>query len=221
MLEFVLFMVFSVLETYAMFYLAFKVFKIDFYHKEMIFAGCIMGFFSYVIRVEYHLVEIDIIVQYLLIFCFFWMLFRIHFFYAAILTGMTYQAYTFIQLMYIVILDKAGLFSAQAFYGIDIDTNLLQILSSTTALGIGYYSGRRRKGFDFIPDKPNGLIKTTKREKFLFVLNLPTAGLIIFIMHLFNSNYFLAAPLIYAFLLFCYIYLAYSKDRSGHEYIKL
>lgn len=220
MLEFVLFMVFSVLETYAMFYLAFKVFKIDFYHKEMIFAGCIMGFFSYVIRVEYHLVDIDIIVQYLLIFCFFWMLFRIHFFYAAILTGMTYQAYTFIQLMYVVILHRTGLFSTYSPYGIDIDAKLLQILSFVSAMGIGYYSGHKRKGFDFVPDKPSGFIKTTKREKILFILNLPTAGIVISIMHFFNSKYYFALPLIYALLLLFYIYLAYTKDRSGHEYIK-
>ncbi|QQZ60832.1 hypothetical protein JI735_31030 [Paenibacillus sonchi] len=53
MLEFVLFMVFSVLETYAMFYLAFKVFKIDIYFKEILFASLLMGFISYVLRYDY------------------------------------------------------------------------------------------------------------------------------------------------------------------------
>lgn len=45
MLDFILFMIFSILETYAMFFLAFKIFKIDLYHKEMVFASFIMGFF--------------------------------------------------------------------------------------------------------------------------------------------------------------------------------
>ncbi|WP_019909698.1 hypothetical protein [Paenibacillus sp. HW567] len=221
MLEFVLYMVFSVLETYAMFYLAFKIFKIDFYFKEMIFAGSIMAFFSYVIRVDYHRVEADIIIQYLLIFFFFWMLFRIHWFYAAILTGMTYQAYICVQLVYILLFDQIGFFSAHAFYGIDISTHLLQISSSVTAIGIGYYIGHKRKGFDFIPDKPNGLIKITIREKILFILNLPTAAIVISIINLFNTKYFLVVILVYIMLLFGYIYLAYRKDRSENEYIQL
>lgn len=221
MLEFLLYMVFSVLETYAMIYLAFKVFKIDFYFKETIFAASIMGFFSYVIRVDYKWVEMDIIIQYLLIFFFFWMLFRIHWFYAAILTGMAYQAYICIQLAYILLLDQIGFFSAHAFYGVDISTYLLQISSSVTATAIGCYIGYKRKGFDFIPDKPNGLIKTTTREKILFILNLPTAAIVISIMHLLNTKYFLVVLLVYIMLLFGYIYLAYTKDRREHEYTQL
>lgn len=220
MLDFVLFMVFSILETYAMFYLAFKVFKIDVFHIEMIFASFIMAFLSFVIRVNYSWVELDIIVQYLLIFCFLWLLFRIHIFYSAILTGMTYQAYTFIQLIYALIFNKFGLLSSQTFYGLDITTYFLQFFTAVTAIITGYYVGYKRKGFDYVPDKPNGTVIISKREKILFILNLPTVAVVISIMHLFDSGYFLALPVIYFTLMFCYIYLSYTKDRSGHEYIK-
>ncbi|MNC29136.1 hypothetical protein D3C75_773740 [compost metagenome] len=98
---------------------------------------------------------------------------------------------------------------------------MMQVLSAASAILIGCYIGRRRKGFDFIPDKPNGLIKVTKREILLFILNLPTVAILISIMHLFSSKYFLTVPLIYGFLLFCYIYLSYTKDRNGYEYTKL
>lgn len=218
MLDFVLYMVFSVMESYAMFLLAFKIFKIDIYPKEMLFAGFLLGCFSYVIRVDYQMVEIDIIVQYLLMFCFFWLLFRVHFFYAAILTGMTYQAYTFIQTFYIFTLNKIGLFSSIAFYGKIIDSYVLQILSAWTAILISIYIGKKRKGFDFIPDKPNGKVKTSTREKLLFILNLPTVAIVISIMYLFNTKFFFLIPLIYGLLLFCYIYLSYTKDRGGNEY---
>ncbi len=221
MLDFVLYMFFSGLETFAMFFLAFSLFKIDIYLKEMIFAGIIMAFFSYVIRVNYKWVELDIIIQYALMFCFFWLLFRIHLFYSAILTGMTYQAYTFIQIVYISLFKNIGTFSTHDFYGVDLNAYIMQVLSAASAILIGCYIVRRRKGFDFIPDKPNGLIKVTKREILLFILNLPTAAVLISIMHLFNSTYFLTVPLIYGFLLFCYIYLSYTKDRSGNEYTKL
>lgn len=221
MLDFVLYMVFSMMETYAMFFLAFNLFKIDIYPKEMVFAGFIMGFFSYVVRVNYQWVEPDIIIQYILIFCFFWLLFRIHLFYAAILTGMTYQAYTFIQIVYLMLFDKIGIISVHTFYGININAYLLQILSAASAVLIGYYIGHRRKGFDFIPDKPNGLIKVSNREKLLFILNLPTAIIVITILHVFNTRYFLAVPLLYGCLLYCYFYLSYAKDRSGNEYTEL
>ncbi|WP_195724303.1 hypothetical protein [Paenibacillus monticola] len=218
MSDFVIYMVFSVMESYTMFLLAFKIFKIDVYPKEMLFAGFLLGCFSYVIRVDYQMVEIDIIVQYLLMFCFFWLLFRVHFFYAAILTGMTYQAYTFIQTFYIFILNKIGLFSSIAFYGRIIDSYVLQILSALTTILISIYIGKKRKGFDFIPDKPNGKINTSTREKLLFILNLPTVAIVISIMYLFNSKFFYLIPLIYGVLLFCYIYLSYTKDRGGNEY---
>lgn len=220
MLDFVLYLTFSVLETCAMFFLTFKMFKLDVYPKEMLFSGLIMAFFSYVIRVDYQWIELDIIIQYLLLFCFLWLLFRIHLFYAAILTGITYQAYTSIQLVFVLVLNRSGVFSTHTFYGIDIYAFLIQILSALTAILLGLYIGFKRKGFDFIPDKPNGLIKISNREKLLFILNLPTVAIVISIMHLFSSNFFYAVPLIYAFLLFCYMYLSYKKDRSGHEYIK-
>lgn len=80
MLDFVLYMVFSILETTAMFYLAFKVFKIDVYPKEILFAGALMAFVSYVLRNDYGLILTDVAIQYLLTFCFLWLLFRIHIF---------------------------------------------------------------------------------------------------------------------------------------------
>lgn len=220
MLDFVLYMVFSILEAYAMFYLAFKVFKIDIYSKEMLFAGFILAFFSYVVRINYSRVEVDIIMQYCLFLCFFWLLFRIHIFYSAILTGMTYQAYTFIQLVYALFFNKVGVLSERTFLGLDLTTYFLQLLTASTAIFIGYYVGYKRKGFDYVPDKPNGSITISKREKLLFILNLPTVAVVISIVHFFNSGYFLTLPLLYFAIMFCYIYLSYKKDRSGHEYTK-
>lgn len=80
MLDFVLYMVFSVLESSALFYLAFKIFKLDIYPKEIVFAGLIMAFISYTLRNNYGLSKIDVFLQYTLTFLFIWLLFRIHIF---------------------------------------------------------------------------------------------------------------------------------------------
>ena len=221
MVEFVLFMIFGVIETLSIFFLAFKVFKIDIYLKEMIFAGIVMNFFSYVIRVDYSWIEMDIVVQYLLLFCFFWLLFKIHPFFSAILTGMIYQGYTFIQFIYMLIMNYYGLFSSTTPYGKNIDSYVLQLLSAMTTIIIGMYIGRKRKGFDFVPDKPNGKIKISKKEKFLFILNLPTVVVALSILHFFNTKFMFLIPLTYSVILFCYVYLSYKKDRTQHEHIKL
>lgn len=79
-MDFVLFLAFSILETCSMFYMLFRIFKIDLYPKEFIFVGFILGFFSYVLRHDYNLVLVDIAFQYILTFCFYGCYFEYIFF---------------------------------------------------------------------------------------------------------------------------------------------
>ncbi len=213
MVDFVLYMAFSVLETYALFFLAFKAFKIDLYSIEMVFASLIMGFISYVLRIDYGLIEMDVCLQFILIFCFMWLLFRIHYFYAAIMTGMTYQAYSLIQTLYYFLLNQSTLFSVY----------LLQILTATTAILIGMYISKRRQGFDFVPDKPAGKINISTRDQILFALNLPSFIIVLSTMYFSNHlmQFYFIIPLAYALVLYGYLYLSYKKDRSDHGNIGL
>lgn len=115
MLDFSIYMLFSVLETFAMFLLAFRVFKIDLYITEMIFASLIMAFVSFVLRHDYGMVLTDIVIQYLLTFCFLWLLFRLHIFYAAIMTGLTYLSYMLLQSTCYLIMNITGFYSLTFF----------------------------------------------------------------------------------------------------------
>ncbi|CAH1055073.1 hypothetical protein [Paenibacillus pseudetheri] len=217
MIDFILFIIFSGLETYAIFFLAFKIFKIDLYHKEMVFASFIMGFFSYSLRTNYDLFQLDIFSQYALMFCFMWLLFRIHPFYASILTGMAYQSYSVIQtsLYYLLKfiaklpLTLMNYFSAKVF--------VLQLLSALTVICIGLYVGHKRIGFDFVPDKPDVKIKTTTNEKILFILNLPALIVITFLSYFVESFFFFLIPIFYGIILWGYLYLSYKKDRNNYE----
>ncbi|MFC3745743.1 hypothetical protein [Paenibacillus sp. GCM10012306] len=213
MLDFVLFMIFSVVESSTLFYFAFKVFKIDLYVKEIIFAGIIMAFFSYTIRIVYGLAEIDILVQYILVFCFLWQLFRIHIFYAAIMTGLAYQSYMFIQSLIFLILNRT-LVTTIHIPTNSIRTYSLQCLSALVVFSIAFYVGKKRKGFDFIPDKPDGKINTNRSEKILFVLSFPSITVVVLMLYLFNnlSPYFNLMPLFYAIILYGYLYLSRKKN---------
>ncbi|MEK4261562.1 MULTISPECIES: hypothetical protein [Paenibacillus] len=217
MLDFILFMIFSILETYAMFFLAFKIFKIDLYHKEMVFASFIMGFFSYTLRINYGIASLDTFSQYALMFCFMWMLFRIHPFYASILTGMAYQSYSVIQttLFYLLkFIFKLPLTLLDYFSG---NVFVLQFLTALTVICIGMYVGHKRLGFDFVPDKPDVKIKTTPSEKILFTLNLPALFIITSFSYFIKSFYFFLIPIFYGVILWGYLYLSYKKDRNNYE----
>ncbi|QSF43600.1 hypothetical protein [Paenibacillus tianjinensis] len=215
MLDFVLFILFSVLESTALFYLAFKIFKIDLYPKEIVFAGLIMAFFSYEVRIESGMAEIDVFTQYLLVFCFIWMLFRIHVFYAAIMTGMVYQFYMLIQSLLYLLMKPIGVIGLE-FHSVTIGVYLMQTLSALTAFSIGRFIGKRRKGFDFIPDKPEVKLAINCHKKILFALSLPSI-LIIFLMIYLSENFsqfFIIIPICYAVLLFGYLNFSFKTNRG-------
>ncbi|WP_342436332.1 hypothetical protein NSS79_23320 [Paenibacillus sp. FSL L8-0436] len=218
MLDSVLFIVFSVLESTSLFYLAFKIFKIDLYPKEIVFAGLIMAFFSYCLRFNYSMSKTDVFLQYTLAFLFIWLLFRIHIFYAVIMTGMTYQAYMLIQSLLYLFMNLTGLVKMN-FPSLSTGSYLLQLLTVTASLIIAYYIGKKRKGFDFVPDKPEGRIDIGKRDKILFALSIPSVLLVILMLYLveYLPNLFFLIPLLYGMLLFGYLYYSSQKNR-GDEF---
>lgn len=211
------------LENYAMFYLIFKLFKIDLFPKEMIFASLVMSFISYVLRTVYELPQVDVVVQVLLMFSFIWLLFKIHVFYTAILTGMAYQAYMLIQTLYYFIMDNAGLFDGDLPYILSISTFVLQALSAATAIGTGYFLSAKRKGFDFVPDKPNGKIAVKTWEKVLLILNIPSVLIVLLTMYFANylSGLFFLVPTANAVILYGYLYVSYKKDRGEDEHFSI
>lgn len=217
------YLILSVFETSAMFFLSFKIFKIDLFLKEIVFTSIIMGFISYMLRNNYHLDQVDIVVQYVLMFCFLWLLFRIHVFYAAIMTGMGYQGYLLIQTFFYAIMDRMDFISYNNQLELNMGTLILQALSASTAILIGIYIGKKRKGFDFIPDKPNGKINVSSRDKILFALSIPSVLIVISTMYFANylSQWFFIEPFAYALVLYGYLYLSYKKDRSNNEHFGL
>lgn len=149
--------------------------------------------------------------------CFMWLLFRIHPFYASILTGMVYQTYFVIQPSLMYLLDSVINMSLNTSNPITINMITMQILSALTAILIGMYVGHKRIGFDFVPDKPDVKIKPTTSEKILFALNLPTLIVITSISYFLESFFFFLIPIFYGIILWGYLYFSYKKDRNNYE----
>ncbi|WP_189024712.1 hypothetical protein [Paenibacillus albidus] len=219
MVDFMLYMGLSILETTAMLFLTFKIFKIDIYMKEILFAGIIMAFISYVLRHDYGLAQVDILTQYILAFCFIWLLFRTHIFYAAIMNGLSYLCYTLIQSTYLLTMNLTGFFHLK-FPSVTGSTYLLQILPAVTTIIIGLYIGKKRKGFDFVPDKPYGRIIINKRDIILFAVSVPSVILVLAMIYLAEhySQFFFLIPLMYGIILNVYLRISYKKDRGDYEF---
>ncbi|MDF9840458.1 hypothetical protein M2105_001457 [Paenibacillus sp. PastF-1] len=214
MLDFSIYMFFSVLETFAMFLLAFRVFKIDLYIIEIIFASLIMAFVSFVLRHDYSMALTDVVIQYLLTFCFLWLLFRIHAFYATIMTGLMYLSYMLLQSVCYLIMNFTGFYSLPFPYT-TMGVNILQCISASLTIFISFYINKHRKGFDFVPDKRSVRVQINSKEFILFALTLPSLLIIIFIFQISRqySSFYFFLPLAYGALLCAYLYLSYKKDR--------
>lgn len=206
--EFLLFMLFSVFECYSMYFLMFKVFKIDIFHKEIIFSSILMSGISYFVRIDYSFASLDLFLQITLMFLLVWMLFRIHFFYAIVMTITTYQAYATIQigLYYILSIKK---YSHSSVY-------LLQVISAATIFLIGWVVAQKRLGFDFIPDTPNYRLVLKTKDKILFALTIPALFFLtttIYVTKKFQE-WLILLPVVHGFILIGYLFISYRKDRS-------
>ena len=207
MKEFFLFMLFSVLECYSMYFLMFNVFKIDIFHKEIIFSSILMSGISFFVRVDYSFASLDVFLQITLMFLLVWMLFRIHIFYAIVMTITTYQAYMTIQ---------TGFYYILGFNRPDhLSIYMLQIISAATACSIGWYVAKKRLGFDFIPDTPNYRLTLKTKDKILFLLTIPALFILTATIYITQNfqEWLILLPIVHGFILIGYLFISYRKDR--------
>lgn len=208
-MDFFLFMLFSIIECYSMYFLMFKVFKIDIFHKEILFSSVLMSGISYFVREDYGFASLDVILQITLMFLLVWMLFRIHIFYAIVMTITTYLAYMTIQ---------TAIFYIFGFYRPEnqISIFVLQLLTAAAACLIGFIVAKKRLGFDFIPDTPNLRFVMKTKDKVLFALAIP--GLILITVTIYvTQNYqqwLILLPILHGFILIGFLFISYRKDRS-------
>lgn len=136
------------------------------------------------------------------------------------MTGLTYLAYMFIQSSCYFIMKIIGLYIPSIPYA-TIGIYIIQFISALSAIFIGVYIGKKKKGFDFVPDKQNIKVKIETREIKIFILSAPSLIFVVLMVDLAQKywQYFFLMPMIYAVLLYAYLYLAYKKDRMHNEFI--
>ncbi|PUA39516.1 hypothetical protein C8Z91_08805 [Paenibacillus elgii] len=216
MVDFILFMVFSIMETMAMYYLMFRLFKFDMYPISIVFASAVASFISYTNRNVYEIQSIDVLVQIFLMFMFVWLLFRVHPFYAGIMTCSTYLGYVIIQATCYFILEVIGIFEIKALTNNIVGTNLLQTLTAFSAWLLGWWIKKGRKGFDFVPHSQFVMVKMSKINIMFIGMNALSVFVLSFVYNLFAHD---NMKLVYIFfvlilIMYCILYFSYKKDRS-------
>ncbi len=206
--EFLMNVLFSSLECYAMYFLMFKLFKIDIYDKEMIFSSILMSVLSFFIREQYQTPNWDVFFQIVLMFLLVWMLFRIHFFYSIIMTVITFQAYMALQ---------TGFYFILGFHkGSPISIYGLQLVTALVTIGLGWLVKKKRLGFDFIPDSPNYKISLKTKDIILFILTIPAIFFLTSTIYITQNfeDVLILLPVCHGIILISYLFISYRKDRS-------
>ncbi len=213
--DFILFMVFSIMETMAMYYLMFRLFKFDMSPVSIVFASAVASFISYTNRNVYEIQSLDVLVQIFLMFMFVWLLFKTHIFYAAIMTCTVYVGYVILQITYYFLLNGVGLFDSRLPISSAVGTYLLQIITACTTFLLGLWVKRNRKGFDFVPHSPYEVVKMNKINIVFLGLNLLSVSTLslLYLTNQIIQLFYL--PFALVLIMYFILYFAYKKDRTN------
>lgn len=151
-MEVMRFLLFSSLEWLALFILTFAMFKFPYrgFWGQLILCSFLLSLLSYVLFDVLNMRPIAPAFQLPLVILCTWQIFRVHLFYAAIVTTYGYVAYSFLQSLYILVWKISG-FTFEETLALP-NGYYLQYLTILSALIIGWVIYKRRLGFTFVPD---------------------------------------------------------------------
>lgn len=217
-MDFVLFMLVSVIESSAVYYLMFRLFKFDIHISSIIFAGLVLAYISYTLRTQFNLPELDIVLQLALGVCFVWLLFKVHPFYSIVMTASAWIGYVVIQAFYHFVMNIVGWLPENPS-PTDFSTYALQLFSAATAVLIGYWLHRTNRGFEFVPHSPYESVSLHGRNLLLVGLYFLTVILLTLLHYLLRTQVH-RVLIIFSFLLggvmlvSVFLYWSYKRDRS-------
>ncbi len=213
-MEFTLFMIFSFLETAALYYFMFRLFKLDLHLPSISFAALIGSYTSYTLRITFELTYVDIAVQILLVIGFLWLLFQIPFYFSILVACTSYIAFVFIQIP-IYYLVTTAIVSPADVEPSEFSLFAIQVLSAAVVMLTGWLLHRRRIGFSFIPHSSFVPVRLRSYQIALLILYFITFCSVPAAYFLLQYNpIFSITPLVTGLLLLFCLYAAYRSDRN-------
>ncbi|RKN74120.1 hypothetical protein [Paenibacillus ginsengarvi] len=208
----VAFLVFSASEWVALIGLMFAMFHFPLsgYRGQILLCSFLLSLLSYLLFDVWELMMLAPMVQLPIVILCVWQIFRVHVFYASVMTTFGYMGYGFVQSLYMLVFHFIG------FSFVEMQTTyaayVIQLLSIVSSLLIAYLIYKKRLGFSFIPDSVK--VKVRMKGENLWLLFLCVLGHINVAM--FN---YLASKGIYSFLIISVIlsallYSAWKREES-------
>jgi len=211
-----LFLLFSTIEFGSAIALTFSIFLFPIRSNlsRIAFSSLFLAQTSYLIRVELDAETYAPIILVAIMFLFIWMILRVQFFYAAIMTVIGYIATAVVQFSLFLIYSKIfNLFTLELSISNHLFSYFMQASSSSLSLLICYYFVKKRIGFTFVPDD----MKTIqfRRENFPFVFIIFIALIILSTFYYLRDSYsthFIVLGLLLTLTLIMLLYLAIRKE---------
>ncbi|XEC93908.1 hypothetical protein AB6A23_21545 [Paenibacillus tarimensis] len=171
----ILFLLFSSVEWLGLVLLTFAMFKFPFkgYWGQIILTAVIMALLSHFVFEVLELRVVATLLQPPIIFLFLWQMFRIHIFYAGLMTVYGYMGYVFIQYSILLLMLSFGV-QLENLIPNTFPTYVLQFASIFTVLLVVWLFRKFRIGYSFVPDSEH--VSVTMNGVNLWLLLLTIAG---------------------------------------------
>lgn len=229
LMELLLFIVFSLLEYFAIFLFIFAWFNfpIRYYIGKIIFVTVFITLTSYFFRYTAEMgslgVFIPIVIQWLVLICAFRFVFEVQWYYAFILTIFPWSAYGLLQTVIYVAFKHLGILNVlvdlqnKSSTGLSLVGYVLQLVSSVVAYLIAFSIVKAEKGFTFIPEdkqyvwhiKDNVLLAFMIGVIIIFTL---TSGLF------FNEDLLVTIVGIHSLIIIASYILLRKRERYEHQH---
>jgi hypothetical protein len=190
-------------------------FSLKDYITYTLIAAVLMAETSYILRLVFHYDSITPIFMLLWFFIFVWRVFRIHPFFALLMTVTGYLSYLLIQGAIVLLLQTY--FTIEQLTTPLLHAKLVQFGSSSITIGVAYWLLRRRIGFSFVPDRIDEKIELKGLNLWLLLVCIISCFFISGIAYIFINLNFLSMTLISAFIFSVVILLniAYRKEMAS------
>ncbi|MGC5326956.1 hypothetical protein [Brevibacillus sp. SYSU BS000544] len=218
----ILYITFGFLDVIAILALIFKLFRFPFwdYFKEFSIIGICLTFISYLLRVQFNIPEIDMVVQFVIFVLFFRYWIKIRLFYSIFLSTLGGISLIVIQLAMISVLLSVNMISIDDTQAIDkIGTYLIQMFSQITSFSISLVLYRFNLGFSFIMSPPHDVDRNVSLQQVnTYLVYSVSIGVIVlaislyFLLHYLSLLAVVGVVIVLAALLL--FYLSHKKDYS-------
>lgn len=221
-MSFVLYMVFGMLEIYALFALMFRTFRLPYfeYLKEISIISVTVCFVSYIIRVYLEVnMLIDIATHIILYILFFRFLIKVKV-WRALIISLVYIGYAVINIIVFYSLTTLNLLSSESIVTNPNGVQAYVIQSTTIAIAftISFVLYKLGYGFSFIIRPPHDFfLKTTMKKSDITIIAAVSSLFIVFFLTVYlisSHKIYISIPLIIASYTVI-VYLAYRRDMTA------